>query len=107
MDVTNQEMMNARPCATLGKLAYNLEFPIDQNIILTLIFCLRAATRSDMMTPLNRSVARVAKPGERLFLVSDNSSPIVDGTYTATKGRAKKAIKPAKVLNHYWPDRLQ
>ena len=31
----------------------------------------RAATRSDMMTPLNRSVARVAKPGERLFLVSD------------------------------------
>ena len=50
-----------------------------------------------MMTPLNRSVARVAKPGERLFLVSDNSSPIVDGTYTATKGRAKRAIKPAKV----------
>merc|ERR1719471_1215717 len=58
--------------------------------------CIRAATRSDMMTPLNRSVARVAKPGERLFLVSDNSSPIVDGTYTATKGRAKRAIKPAK-----------
>ena len=58
----------------------------------------RAATRSDMMTPLNRSVARVAKPGERLFLVSDNSSPIVDGTYTATKGRAKRAIKPAKVI---------
>ena len=58
----------------------------------------RAATRADMMTPLNRSVARIAKPGERLFLVSDNSSPIVDGTYTATKGRgAKKAIKPAKV----------
>jgi len=59
--------------------------------------CIRAATRADMMTPLNRSVARIAKPGERLFLVSDNSSPIVDGTYTATKGRAKKAIKPAKV----------
>ena len=58
---------------------------------------IRAAPRTDMMTPLNRSVARVAKPGERLFLVSDNSSPIVDGTYTATKGRAKKAIKPAKV----------
>ena len=67
------------------------------NFIVALIFCVRAASRSDMMTPLNRSVARIAKPGERLFLVSDNSSPIVDGTYTATKGRAKKAIKPAKV----------
>ena len=52
--------------------------------------------RSDMMTPLNRSVARIAKPGERLFLVSENSSPIADGTYTATKGRAKKPIKAAK-----------
>ena len=62
---------------------------------------IRAAPRTDMMTPLNRSVARVAKPGERLFLVSDNSSPIVDGTYTATKGRAKKAIKPAKVHEHF------
>ena len=57
---------------------------------------IRAAARSDMMTPLNRSVARTAKPGERLFLVSENSSPIVDGTYTATKGRAKKPIKAAE-----------
>ena len=54
------------------------------------------SVRSDTMTPLNRSVARIAKPGERLFLVSENSSPIVDGTYTATKGRAKRPIKAAK-----------
>jgi len=57
---------------------------------------IKAATRSDMMTPLNRSVARIAKPGERLFLVSENSSPITDGTYTATKGRAKKPMMAAK-----------
>ena len=58
-----------------------------------------------MMTPLNRSVARIAKPGEHLFLVSANSSPIVDGTYTATKGRGKKATKATKVSIrhfHFW-----
>jgi hypothetical protein len=56
---------------------------------------IRIPKTPSMMTPLNRSVARVAKPGETLTLVSENCSPIVNGSYTATKkgerGRKKAA----------------
>ena len=39
-------------------------------------------------------MARVAKPGETLVLVSENCSPIVNGTYTATrKGTKRKTAK--------------
>ena len=88
-------MMNAMPSTSTGNRARGRTASIVKGGAFETP-SIRATTRSDMMTPLNRSVARIAKPGERLFLVSENSSPIADGTYTATKGRAKKPIKAAK-----------
>ena len=93
---TETPMMNAMPSTSTGSRTRGATASIVKGSSFETP-SIRAATRSDMMTPLNRSVARIAKPGENLFLVSENSSPIVGGTYTATKGRAKKPIKPAKV----------
>ncbi len=48
------------------------------------------------MTPLSRSVLRAAKPGETLQLVSEKGSPIINGTYTATKkGQKRRTTKTA------------
>jgi hypothetical protein len=67
------------------------------SLIVTFFLTFFRALKTDMMTPLNRSVARIAKPGETLVLVSENCSLIVNGMYTATKkgGRGKKVTAAA------------